>query len=55
MGILLNRFDKNPSACCLQINFDFLDLQILHRDLTKYFLFFVRNPFELIFLFFVYI
>ena len=27
-------------------NFDFLDLQIAHVDFTKYFLFFVTNPFE---------
>ena len=46
MGILLNRFDKKPSACCFDTNFDFLDLQILHIDLTIYFLFLVINPFE---------
>ena len=31
------------------INFDFLDRHILHEDLTKYFLFFVTNPFRSIF------
>ena len=39
MGILLNRFEKNPSACCFETNLLFLDLQILHKDLTKYFYF----------------
>ena len=39
MGILLNRFERNPSACCLLINFDFLDLQILQVDLTRFFYF----------------
>ena len=46
IGILLKRFDKNPSACCFDINLLFLDLQILHIDLTIYFLFLVINPFE---------
>ena len=39
IGILLNRFDKKPSACCFEINFDLFDRQILHIDLTIYFLF----------------
>ena len=45
MGILLKRFDKNPSACCFDINFDFLDLQTAHIDLTIYFLFFCNKSF----------
>ena len=47
MGILLKRFERNPLASCLLINFDFLDLQILHKDLTKYFLFFVKKSFRI--------
>ena len=46
MGILLKRSDKKPSACCFETNLDFLDLQILHIDLTIYFLFIVIDPFE---------
>ena len=37
MGILLNRFERNPSSFCLLINFDFLELQILQADLIKFF------------------
>ena len=40
IGILLKRSDKNPSACCFDINLLFLDLQTAHIDLTIYFLFF---------------
>ena len=50
MGILLKRFDKNPSACCFDTSFDFLDLKIEHVDLTNYFLFLVINPSEFKFL-----
>ena len=39
MGILLNRFERKPEASCFEINLVFLDLQISHKDLTKYFLF----------------
>ena len=46
IGILLNRSDKKPSACCFETNFDFLDLQTAHVDLTIYFLFDVINPFK---------
>ena len=46
IGILLKRSDKKPSACFFETNFDFLDLQIVHIDLTIYFLFLVINPFE---------
>ena len=46
IGILLNRSDKNPSACCFDINLLFLDLQTAHIDLTIYFLFLVINPFK---------
>ena len=46
MGILLNKSDKNPLASFFETNFDFLDLQIAHIDLTIYFLFLVINPFE---------
>ena len=46
MGILLKRSDKKPEASFFEINFDFLDLQIAHVDLTIYFLFLVINPFE---------
>ena len=47
MGILENKFERKPEASCLETNLVFLDLQISHKDLTKYFLFFVTNPFEL--------
>ena len=47
IGILLKRSDKKPSACFFDINFDFLDLQIAHVDLTIYFLFIVTNPLNL--------
>ena len=39
MGIFEKRSERNPLASCFDTNFDFLDLQILHIDLTKYFLF----------------
>ena len=50
MGILLKMSLRKPVASCFDTNFDFLNLQISHTDLTKYFLFFVTNPFEFQFL-----
>ena len=49
MGIFEKRFERKPEASCFETNLLFLDLQTLHKDLTNYFLFFVTNPFELIF------
>ena len=46
IGILLKRSDKKPEASFFETNLLFLDLQIVHIDLTIYFLFFVTNPFE---------
>ena len=46
MSILLKRSDKKPEASFFETTFDFLDLKIVHIDLTIYFLFLVINPFE---------
>ena len=52
MGIFEKRFKRKPDARIspFDMNLDFLPLQMLHEDLTKYFLFFVTNPFEFKFL-----
>ena len=42
MGIFENNLLRKPGASFFDINLLFLDLQILHIDLTIYFLFFVK-------------